>query len=67
MTSKELVLELIKSQKKQAYRIEGWDKLEPEVEQDKDGKTVNIVLNCVCIGFAFDKKGNFLGIYNWKD
>ena len=65
MTSKELLLELIKRQKKGAWYSENWDKLEPEIEVDKDGS--RITFDSVEVGFSFDEKGRFLGIFNWRE
>ena len=64
MTSKELLLELIKRQKKNAYRSGNWEKLEVEFEVDDLGITV--VLDSVEMGFSFDKNGRFEGILNYK-
>jgi len=66
MTAKELVLELVKRQSKKAVLDECWDKLEPDIEVDKYGRT-DICFPSVAIGFAFDKQGRFLGIFNWRE
>ena len=66
MTSKKLLLELLKRQKMEAWRSNNWDKLEPEITVDKRGG-MDITLNEVCIGFSFDRNGRFLGIYNWQE
>lgn len=65
MTAKDLLLELIKRQKKNAYLSRNWEKLDPEIEVAEDGD-INVTLDSVKIGFSFDKNGRFQGIYNWK-
>ena len=65
MTAKDLLLQLVKRQKKNAYLSGNWNKLEPEIELSEDGD-ININFDSVEIGFSFDKNGRFQGIYNWK-
>lgn len=65
MTAKDLLLQLVKRQKKSAYLSGNWDKLKPEVELSEDG-SININFDSAEIGFSFDKNGRFQGIYNWK-
>ena len=67
MTAKELLLELIKKQKKAGIRSGDWDELKPEFEIGVDGDGVNIDFDSVSMGFSFDKNGRFNGIYNWKE
>ena len=65
MTSKQLLLTFLKTQKINAWKSGNWNKIEITIEKDEDG--TNVSLKDVEIGFSFDKRGKFLGIYNWKD
>lgn len=65
MTTIEMLLEFLSRQKVQAYRTGDYDKVEPKVSKDADG--TDVALEKQEIGFSFDKKGKFCGIYNWKD
>jgi len=65
VTAKKLLLELIKRQKKSAYRSGNWNKLEPEIKKTEDG--IIIYLRNECIGFSFEKNGCFEGIFNWRE
>lgn len=65
MTTIELLLEFLSRQKVQAYRTGNFDKVEPKVSKHSDG--TDVALENVKVGFSFDKKGKFCGIYNWKE
>ncbi len=65
MTTIELLLEFLSRQKVNAHRCGDFDKVEPRVDKDAEG--TEVVLEKQEIGFSFDKKGKFCGIYNWKD
>ncbi len=66
MTSKELLFELIRRQKKNAHLSRNWDKLEVEVAEGVDKDSVNVTLEPAQVGFSFDKNGRFNGIYNYQ-
>jgi len=65
MTAKDLLLELIKRQKKGAWRSKNWTKLEPEIKKWKTGMVV--YFRAESIGFSFDSNGRFEGIFNYKE
>ncbi len=65
MTTIELLLEFLSRQKIRAHRFGHFPKIEPEVVKHSDG--IEVKLEKEQIGFSFDKKGKFCGIYNWKD
>lgn len=65
MTAKDLLLELIKRQKKNAYLSRDWSKLEPEIKKTKSGTIV--YLRNEYIGFSFDRNGRFEGIFNYQE
>ena len=66
MTTIEMLLEFLSRQKVNAYRNGDYDKIEPKVKGHDDGG-IDVALEKQKVGFSFDKKGKFCGIYNWKD
>lgn len=67
MTSKKLLLELIRRQKKNAYLSGNWDKLEVKEQEGVVKGSVNVVIDSANVGFTFDKNGRFEGIFNFQD
>ena len=65
MTTIELLLEFLSRQKAQAHLTGDFDKIEPEIDKRPNG--TEVVLEKEKVGFSFDKKGKFCGIYNWKE
>ena len=67
MTSKALLLELIKRQKKTSICSGDWAELKPKFHAGVDKDGVNVSFDSVNIGFSFDKNGRFNGIYNYQE
>lgn len=67
MTSKDLLLELIRRQKKAGIASEDWAELKPEFNEGVDKDGINVCFDSVNIGFSFDKNGRFNGIYNYQE
>jgi len=65
MTTIEMLLEFLSRQKVNAYNTGNFDKVKPRVDKRPDG--TEVVLEKEKIGFSFDIKGKFCGIYNWKE
>lgn len=67
MTDLQLLLKFLGRQKGKSVRSGDWEKLKPEIISDGfRGKTI-VKLSSVEIGFSFDIRGNFEGIFNYKE
>ncbi len=66
-TDFDVMLGVLNRQKKTAKNIRDWDKIDPRIDFDKNPFRKNICLDKQHVGFAFNSRGTFLGLFNWKD
>lgn len=67
MNDLQLLLKFLGRQKKKGIVSGDWKKLKPEIDHDRLGRGTKVSLPSVEIGFCFDRRGNFEGIFNYKD
>ena len=60
----DMLLQLLKGQQPEGPKTGNWQQLTHRVIT-KDAGT-HIEIKSMEVGFAFDTKGNFKGMYNWK-
>lgn len=62
-----VMLETLNKQVKTKKNKYDWGELKVLTEVDKKAKRKYITVENQCIGFCFNMRGDFLGIYNWKE
>lgn len=63
----DVMLETLTNQVKTKKNKQDWDELKIRTEVSKDEYRKFISVENKCVGFCFNMRGNFLGMYNWKD
>jgi hypothetical protein len=63
----DVILETLAKQVKTKKNKYDWGELDVLTEVDKEGKRKYITVENQCVGFCFNMRGDFLGMYNWKD
>lgn len=61
-----VMLGMLNKQVKTKKNKHDWGELKVFTEVDKKAKRKYIKLEAQSIGFCFNMRGDFLGIYNWK-
>jgi dihydroxyacetone kinase-like predicted kinase len=58
---------ILSSLRKQIKGKEAWTRLRIITEESKQDERKYINIENLHVGFCFNMKGDFMGIYNWKD
>ena len=59
------MLEILSNQSPKGIKSGNWPKIEFEIEDRKHCKIIHV--NSDEVGFSFNSKGRFEGIFNWKE
>lgn len=63
----DVMLETLTKQVKTKQNKYDWGELKVLTEINKEEKRKYISVENQCVGFCFNMRGDFLGMYNWKD
>jgi hypothetical protein len=63
----DVMLETLTKQIKTKKNKQDWGELKIRTEVSKDEYRKFISVENQCVGFCFNMRGDFLGMYNWKD
>lgn len=63
----DVMLETLTKQVKTKQNRYDWGELKVLTEVNKEEKRKYITVENQCVGFCFNMRGDFLGMYNWKD